>query len=92
MEKNQEGIPKNLNVDEACKYEIADRIQAIKVVPQRAAERHPANAQQRHPRQVGDQPRMAIRLSKAFGSPPETWLRIQLAYDLAQAQKDESKI
>ena len=32
MEKNQEGIPKNLNVDEACKYEIADRIQAIKVV------------------------------------------------------------
>jgi addiction module HigA family antidote len=32
------------------------------------------------------------RLSKAFGSPPETWLRIQLAYDLAQAQKDESKI
>jgi len=35
---------------------------------------------------------MAIRLSKAFGSPPETWLRIQLAYDLAQAQKDESKI
>jgi len=30
---------------------------------------------------------MAIRLLKAFGSPPETWLRIQLAYDLVQAQK-----
>src|SRR5260370_27659261 len=30
--------------------------------------------------------------SKAFGSTPETWLRMQLAYDLAQARKDESKI
>ena len=35
---------------------------------------------------------MAIRLSKAFGSTPETWLRMQLAYDLAQARKHESKI
>ena len=35
---------------------------------------------------------MAIRLSKAFGSTPETWLRMQLAYDLAQARKSESKI
>jgi len=35
---------------------------------------------------------MAIRLSKAFGSTPETWLRMRLAYDLAQARKDESKI
>ena len=35
---------------------------------------------------------MAIRLSKAFGSTPETWLRMQLAYDLAAAMKDEAKI
>jgi plasmid maintenance system antidote protein VapI len=34
---------------------------------------------------------MAIRLSKVFGSTPETWLRMQLAYDLAQARKDESE-
>ena len=40
----------------------------------------------------GISPEMAIRLSKAFGSTPETWLRMQLAYDLAQALKDESKI
>ena len=40
----------------------------------------------------GISPVMAIRLSKAFGSTPETWLRMQLAYDLAQAPKDESKI
>ena len=40
----------------------------------------------------GISPEMAIRLSKAFGSTPEAWLRMQLAYDLAQARKDESKI
>jgi addiction module HigA family antidote len=40
----------------------------------------------------GISPEMAIRLSKAFGSPPETWLRMQLAYDLAAARKDERKI
>ena len=40
----------------------------------------------------GISPEMAIRLSKAFGSMPETWLRMQLAYDLAAALKNESKI
>jgi antitoxin HigA-1 len=40
----------------------------------------------------GISPVMAIRLSKAFGSTPETWLRKQLAYDLAAARKDEGKI
>jgi addiction module HigA family antidote len=35
---------------------------------------------------------MAIRLTKAFGSTADTWLRMQVAYDLAQAMKDESKI
>jgi plasmid maintenance system antidote protein VapI len=28
----------------------------------------------------------------AFGSTPQTWLQMQLAYDLAAARKDESKI
>jgi antitoxin HigA-1 len=40
----------------------------------------------------GISPEMAIRLSKAFGSTPETWLRMQVAYDLAQARKGENKI
>ena len=40
----------------------------------------------------GISPEMAIRLSKAFGSTPETWLRMQVAYDLAAVRKDESKI
>ena len=32
----------------------------------------------------GVSPEMAVRLSKAFGSDPGTWLRMQIAYDLAQ--------
>lgn len=40
----------------------------------------------------GISPEMAIRLTKAFGSTPDTWLRMQLAYDLAAALKYESKI
>ena len=40
----------------------------------------------------GISPEMAIRLSKAFGSTPQTWLRKQLAYDLAAAHKNDSKI
>jgi plasmid maintenance system antidote protein VapI len=35
---------------------------------------------------------MGIRLTKAFGSTEETWPRMQLAYDLAAARKDEGKI
>ena len=30
---------------------------------------------------------MAIRLSKSFGSSPETWLGMQMAYDLWQARE-----
>ena len=40
----------------------------------------------------GISPNMAIRLAKAFGSTPETWLRMQLAFDLAAARKDERTI
>ena len=37
-------------------------------------------------------PEMAIRLDKAFGGGAETWLRLQAAYDLAQAEKYADKI
>jgi len=37
-------------------------------------------------------PEMAIRLDKAFGGSAETWLRLQAAYDLAQAKKRASRI
>jgi addiction module HigA family antidote len=35
---------------------------------------------------------MAIRLDKAFGGGAETWLRLQMAYDLAQARQHEADI
>lgn len=38
IEKREEGIPKNIDMDEAGKYGIADGIQALKVVRQHAAE------------------------------------------------------
>ena len=41
---------------------------------------------------AGVSPEMAIRLSKAFGSSPEVWLGMQMAYDLAQLEKQTSKI
>lgn len=41
---------------------------------------------------AGISPEMAIRLSKAFGSTPDTWVRMQAAFDLALALKDEAKI
>ena len=37
-------------------------------------------------------PEMAIRLDKAFGGGADTWLRLQAAYDLAQAKKHAGKI
>src|SRR6202047_5392040 len=40
----------------------------------------------------GISPEMAIRLDKAFGGSAETWLRLQMAYDLAQARPHEADI
>lgn len=40
----------------------------------------------------GVSPEMAIRLSKAFGSSPETWLRLQLQYDLWHAERRADSI
>ena len=35
---------------------------------------------------------MALRLSQAFGSTPEAWLRLQMAYDLWQAREQAEQI
>lgn len=40
----------------------------------------------------GISPEMAYRLSRAFGSTPEFWLRLQMAYDLARTKKTASKL
>ena len=41
---------------------------------------------------AGISPEMAIRLDKAFGGGADTWLRLQSAYDLAQAMKRVDQI
>jgi antitoxin HigA-1 len=41
---------------------------------------------------AGISPDMAIRLSKAFGRSPESWLKLQLQYDLWQAQQRSDTI
>jgi addiction module HigA family antidote len=41
---------------------------------------------------AGISPEMAIRLAKAFGGSPETWLKLQMQYDLAQALKNEAAL
>ena len=41
---------------------------------------------------AGISPDMAIRLEKAFGSSADVWLRMQAAYDLAQARMHEDRI
>ena len=40
----------------------------------------------------GISPEMAVRLTKAFGSTDQTWLGMQIAYDLAAGRRHESKI
>jgi len=40
----------------------------------------------------GVSPEMAVRLDKAFGGGAETWLKLQLKYDLAQVMRRASSI
>ncbi|MDP2410622.1 MAG: HigA family addiction module antitoxin [Pseudolabrys sp.] len=40
----------------------------------------------------GISPEMAVRLSKVFNGSPEFWMRLQLQYDLAQIERNASKI
>jgi len=35
---------------------------------------------------------MAIRLSKAFGTTPDIWIRMQASYDIAQAKRRSDEI
>jgi addiction module HigA family antidote len=37
-------------------------------------------------------PNMALRFEKAFGGSADMWLRMQVAYDLAQARKHQGKM
>lgn len=68
--------PLGLNVTEAAKLLKVSRKQLSDLVNGHA----------------GVSPLMAIRLDKAFGGGAETWLRLQVAYDLAQAMKGADRI
>ena len=70
--------PLGLNVTEAAKRLGVSRKQLSDIVNGHA----------------GISPEMAIRLDKAFGAGADMWLRLQAAYDLAQAMKhaDEIKV
>ncbi len=68
--------PLGLNVTEAAKRLGVSRKQLSDIVNCHA----------------GISPEMAIRLDKAFGGGADTWLRLQAAYDLAQAMKHADAI
>ncbi len=68
--------PLGLSVTEAAKVLGVSRVALSRLVNGKA----------------GVSPEMAIRLSKAFGSTPESWIRMQAAYDLAQAQARQDQI
>ena len=68
--------PLGLNVTEAAKRLGVSRKQLSDIVNCHA----------------GISPEMAIRLDKAFGAGADMWLRLQAAYDLAQAMKHADAI
>jgi addiction module HigA family antidote len=41
---------------------------------------------------AGISPEMAIRLSLAFGRSPESWLQLQMQYELAQARRQAENL
>ncbi|MFA4901189.1 MAG: HigA family addiction module antitoxin [Desulfobaccales bacterium] len=41
---------------------------------------------------AGISPEMAVRLSQVFGRSPESWLQLQVQYDLAQVRKSAKEI
>jgi antitoxin HigA-1 len=69
-------VPLGLSVTEAAKKLGVSRKQLSDVVNGRS----------------GISPEMAIRLDKAFGGGAETWLRLQAAFDLAQAMRHADRI
>ena len=42
--------------------------------------------------QAGISPEMAIRLSKAFATTPDIWIRMQASYDIVRAKGREDQI
>lgn len=69
---------------------ISDTLAEIKVTVSAAAEALGITRQQLHnliAGRSGITPDMAVRLEKAIGSTADTWLKMQMAYDLTEARK-----
>lgn len=41
---------------------------------------------------AGISPEMAVRLATAFGGSPETWLKLQMQYDLAKVLRNKAAL
>jgi addiction module HigA family antidote len=74
---------------------VADNLAELNVTITGAAEALGVTRQQLHKvisGRSGISPEMAVRLEKAIGSTADTWLRMQMAYDLAQVSRSELKV
>jgi len=65
----------NLSVTEAAKLLGITRINLSKIINEKSA----------------ISPNMAIRISKVFGGSPDFWLKLQMRYDLINAEKEFEK-
>ena len=74
---------------------LRDEIEALGLTVAKAADGLGVTRQQLYRvirGESGVTPEMAIRLEKAIGGTADSWLRLQTAYDLAQARRREASI
>ena len=74
---------------------VADNLAELGVTVKDAAEALGVTRQQLHKvisGRSGITPEMAVRLEKAIGSTADTWLRMQIDYDLAQIRHTDLKV
>ena len=74
---------------------LRDEIEALGLTVAKAADGLGVTRQQLYRvirGESGVTPEMTIRLEKAIGGTADSWLRLQTAYDLAQARRREASI
>lgn len=74
---------------------VKDELDELGLSVARAAEGLGVTRQQLYRIINGDSavsPEMSVRLEKAIGSSAEVWLKMQVAYDLAQVRRNEAGI
>ena len=74
---------------------IGDTLEELKISISEAARGLGITRQQLHnviAGRSGITPEMAVKLEKAIGSTADTWLKLQMNYDLAQVRKRSIKV